>query len=286
QSIDFGAQQIETATNITCILLFRITDVAADGALSVELTVKRISGTLDGGPIWGGAIDFDTAPSAAGDKSKTDDDDGGGMRMPSASRVSSAFAELCGHAFTAKVDGGKLTEIDGVHQAIKAARKRAGKGTRYIGSLLNDGAIREIMSVAFVVLPKNPVAIGDGWEADPVDVIGAHYDSTRKIAFELTRADDVSAEMGLTGTIESFKIAKAEEDEDDEETKTRQMWASAKIRNGKVSGAVVYSRKDGWVLNSSLKGTMDIEMTDPRTGDGMKINVMTTANVERSKAVE
>src|SRR5262249_50450511 len=50
QSIDFGAQQIETATNITCILLFRITDVAADGALSVELTVKRISGTLDGGP--------------------------------------------------------------------------------------------------------------------------------------------------------------------------------------------------------------------------------------------
>src|SRR5580765_7441223 len=109
QSIDLGGQQIEFGLDVTHDLVFKITDVGADGVLSVEVTVKRIRGTFDGGPMMGGAIDFDTAPSPDGEKSKTDDDDGGGMGMPSAGRVNSALSELCGHAFTVKIDGGNLT---------------------------------------------------------------------------------------------------------------------------------------------------------------------------------
>src|SRR5262245_60903490 len=85
QSIDAGVQQFEIALDVTHDLLFKVTDVGADGALSVEVSVKRIRGTFE---MMGNTIDFDTAP-ADGDKGKKDDDDGGGM--PSGGRVSAAL---------------------------------------------------------------------------------------------------------------------------------------------------------------------------------------------------
>src|SRR5262245_4440207 len=106
QTIDLGSQQMEFALDVTHDLMFKITDVGADGVLSVDVTVKRIRGTFDGGPMMGGAIDFDTAPAADGDKSKKDDDDGGGMGMPSAGRVNAALGELCGSAYTVKFHDG------------------------------------------------------------------------------------------------------------------------------------------------------------------------------------
>jgi hypothetical protein len=290
QTIDLGAQQMEIALDVTHDLQFKIIDVGADGVLSVEVTVKRIRGTFDGGPMMGGAIDFDTAPPADGDKSKKDDDDGGGMGMPSAGRVSSALGELCNHQFTVKIDGGQLTEIAGVDKAVKAARKKAGAGAQMLGGLLNEGSMRLLASSAFVALPKNAVAVGDGWDADPVDVKGASIGTTRKIALKLAKADDNSAEINLTGTIESFKAgkkdpkaAKKDDDEDDEDAQARQMMADAKIKNGKISGNLAYSRKDGFVLNASVKFTMDIEMPNPMGGDDMKIGVKTTINVGRGK---
>jgi hypothetical protein len=159
-----------------------------------------------------------------------------------------------------------------------------------LGGLLNEGSLRQLASVAFVALPKNPVAVGDGWDADPVDVKGASVETTRKVALKLLKADDDSAEMNLTGTIESFKAgkkdpkaAKKDDDEGDEEAQTRQMMADAKIKNGKISGNAAYSRKDGWVLTARWGFTMDIEMPNPMGGDDMKIGVKTTMNVERSK---
>jgi hypothetical protein len=293
QTIDLGAQQIEIALDVTHDMLFKITDVGADGVLSVEVQIKRIRGTFDGGPMMGGAIDFDTAPAADGDKGKKDkddDDDGGGMGMPSAARVSAALVELCGGAFMVKFSGGQLTEIAGFEKSLKAARKKAGAGARILGGLLNEGSLRQLANGAFVALPKNTVAVGDGWDADPVDVKGASVETTRKVALKLEKADDDSAEMSLTGTIESFKAAKKDpksakkdDDEDDDDAQARQMMADAKIKNGKISGSVTYSRKDGWVLASNGKFSMDIEMPNPMGGDDMKIGVTTTMKVERSK---
>src|SRR5262245_47074463 len=220
QTIDLGAQQLEIALDVTHDLVFKITDVGADGVLSVEVQVKSIRGTFDGGPMMGGAIDFDTAP-AEGTGIK-DDDDGGGMGMPSAARVSAALRELCGSAFTVKFHDGSLTEIAGFDKALKAARKKAGAGARMLGGLLNEGSLRQLASAAFVSLPKTAVAVGDGWEAEPVDVKGASVETTRKIKLELAKADADSAEMNVTGTIESFKAPKkdpkgAKKDDDEDE---------------------------------------------------------------------
>src|SRR5262249_12261866 len=178
----------------------------------------------------------------------------------------------------------------GFDKALKAARKKAGAGARMLGGLLNEGSLRQLASAAFVSLPKTAVAVGDGWEAEPVDVKGASVETTRKIKLELAKADADSAEMNVTGTIESFKApkkdpkgAKKDDDEDEDEAQTRQMMADAKIKNGKISGSVTCSRKDGWVLNSSAKFSMDIEMPNPMGGDDMKIAVKTAMHVERSK---
>src|SRR5262249_22797419 len=79
------------------------------------------------------------------------------------------------------------------------------------------------------------------------------------------------------------KSAKKDDDEDDDEAQARQMMADAKIKNGKISGSVAYSRKDGWVLNSTGKFSMDIEMPNPIGGDDMKIVVKTMTHGGRSK---
>src|SRR5262249_32355787 len=146
---------------------------------------------------------------------------------PSAGRVSAALGELCGSAFTVKFNNGALTEIAGFEKALKAARKKAGAGARILGGLLNEGALRQLASAAIVALAKSAIAVGDAWEADPIDVKGASVETTRKITLKLEKADDNSAEMNLTGTIESFKAvkkdlkAKKDDDEDDDEAQAR-----------------------------------------------------------------
>ena len=284
-SIDAGMEQVEMAVDVTHDVQFKITDVAADGVLTVAVHVKRIRGSLD---IAGHELDFDTAP-ADGDKKKDDDGGGGGGGMPRAAQVSAALGELCSGPFTVKFHDGTLTEIAGVNKLLKAARKKAGNAAQLLTGLLNDGALRQIANTAFVSLPKGAVAVGEGWEAEPVDVKGASVETTRKVKLDLAKADDDSAEMNLTGTIESFKApkkdakaARKDDDEDDDEADVQRM-ADAKIKNGKISGKVAYSRKDGWVLNQSGKFSMDIEMPNAVTGDDMKIATKTAISVERSK---
>ena len=297
QSVDLGGQQMDMTQQITQDLVVRVTDTAADGSLVVAVEIQRIRGSFDN-PM-SGSLEFDTAPPADAKKPADakgggdDDDDGGGMGMPSAGTLRRTMSELC-KTFTAKVTAyGKVTEVTGIDEALKAARNKAGFAAMMLSGMLNEGAVKQLISAAFGPLPKEPVAVGGGWDADPLENKGGGGVSTsRQLTMKLAKADADTAEITVSGTISQLKDGDKKEgdkkdakdaDESESAAQARQTMADAKIEHGKIAGTVTVSRKDGFVLGSETKMSMDITAPNPMSGDDMQVAVTSVMTVERAK---
>ena len=292
QSVDMGGQQFDTGYDSSQEIAIKVVDVGADGTLSVEFEIKRIRGSFDN--PGGGTIEFDTAPAEKGKEHKDDNDDDGGMGMPSPAVLGGVFGEVVGKTFTAKVAGnGKVVELAGVDKAVEGALGKAGMAKMMLGGMLNESTFRNLLQSTFGPLPKEPVAVGATWDIDPVQTRGG-VPTTRKLQAKLSKAEDDAAEFQVTGTVTSAaddakggRGAGGKEGKEGEGAAKRgdddaNPMRSAKVDNGRIAGTVAVSRKDGFVVRSETKLTMDITMAGPMGGD-MKVAVTTTMTLERGK---
>jgi hypothetical protein len=205
--------------------------------------------------------------------------------MPSASTMRQAMAELAGKTFKATVAAnGKVTAIDGIDAMLKAAREKAGPmGGQMLAGVLSDGALKQLVASTFGPLPKEPVAVGGTWQGEEDPRGGEQLPMQRQVTLTLEKADATTAEIKMSGTINSApKKEEGAEAGNDETAEARRMMQEAKIENGKVAGTVVLSRQDGFVVRAESVVSMDVLAQGPM-GE-MAIAVKSTTTLERQDA--
>ena len=262
QTIDQGGQTFETTTTTTHTLHVSVLEVDDKGVMTVETEVVRIHGAMDLGPM--GEVEFDSAAPPS------EEDDDGGMGMPSPGAMAKQATKLAGKKFTAKVDNqGKVTSLDGVAELVKATRGTMGSGA-------SEGSLKQMVEGAFGMMPEKPVAVGGTWEHTQKDT--GRVSSNQKLTLTLAKADDASFEVTAVGTIEPPSL----KDEGDDKDPMAAMMKNMKIENGKIRGSQKVSRADGFLVESAQQMSMNIEMDGPM--GAFSIEVKQTTSTKRTTA--
>lgn len=276
QTIDMGGQQMESSTNTSRIVQVTVKDVDDKGHLIVESKIARVMGSMTM-PMGMGDFEFDSAAKA---------DDGGdeeGMAGMGA-MMKKAMMAGAGKSFTAKVSPlGKVVELlDGAAEIMKSS-----EGGMMGGSSMDEGALKQIVENAFGLLPEKPMAVGAKWEHKQKES-GGRMPMEHKVELTLAKADAETFEVTATGTVDKPADAKKDDKEetiegDEQQAMAREMMKSMKVKNGKMSGKMSVSRRDGFVVEATNTITMDVEMTAGPMGE-MQMAMKMSTSTKRSTA--
>ena len=77
------------------------------------------------------------------------------------------------------------------------------------------------------------------------------------------------------------KVAAATESEDPQARMIQQMMAGVDIKNGKSEGTMTLSRKDGQIVEQTVKTTMHMTMKGPGGAPPMEIDTVGTMTMTR-----
>lgn len=265
QNIDMGAQKMEMKNDITWTFSATFTEVPAEGLPVVEYEIAGIKGQLTL-PMMGD-VKFDSATPSEGDD------------------VAAAMTSVVGTRFKATVSpAGKVTLTDDAEEALAAARENAGgMASQMLMGVLNPGTIQHLADSAFGPLPEKPVAAGDAWEHGE-KAGGGRAPVASKLKMTLDKLNGDQAEISATGTIVAASPEAGGDDDKDqgeEAAMAREMMKDMKVEDGKISGKMVWSRKDGMAVSSSSDMTMTMTMPGPMGGD-MKIQQTQKVRTERT----
>jgi hypothetical protein len=316
QAIDLGGQQMDMGQNMTHHFTVMVATVAADGTCTVDLNISRIVGSMEM-PMMG-SIDFDTNPPAAGKDGKEakeeEPEDGGmgGMGLPSGASIRTALLSFVGKTFTAKMDPhGKVQEVTGVAEALEQAKSKGG-GSMMISNIMDKDAVLQLVEYAFGDLPKDDKAVGESWtgtetkkrkgmpmkslttmtlnkfdgEVAEVAIVGTIASASGPSKLDAAKPDAAKPDAAKPDAAKPENQTEGDDDDDDETDQARQVMENAKIENGKISGSMLISRKDGLVVRSETKTSMEITAPSPMGGGEMTISVTSTLLVERAKPGE
>ena len=296
QAIDLGGQQMDMGQAWSQDMSLTVIEVGADGVLTIEVNIARISGSFEL-PMMG-SVDFDSKPAAdekdgkKKEEEEEEDDPMGGMGMPNAAALNKAVRAMVGRTFTAIVDShGKVKKVDGIQKALEEAKSKSGGGAAMLSSMLSEDTVKQMVEAVFGELPKDAIAAGESWDGEVESDKGRNVPTARKTKLTLAKVDADKAEIAVAGTVDMLKPEtkkegdkpKAGEGEEDEAAQARQMMENAKIENGKITGTISVSRKDGFVLRSEIKMSMDIKAPSPMGGGDMNIGVTSTTTCERKQ---
>lgn len=295
QAIDLGGQQMDMGQAWSQEMALKILEVGADGVLTVEVNIAHISGSFEL-PMMG-SVDFDSKPAAdekdgkKKEEEEEEDDPMGGMGMPNAAALNKAVRAMVGRTFTATVDSqGKVKKVEGIQKALEEAKSKSGGGAAMLSSMLSEDTVKQMVEAVFGELPKGAIAAGESWDGDVESDKGRNVPTARKTKLTLAKVDADKAEIAVAGTVDMLKPEAKKDGEkpkagegEDEEAQARQMMENAKIENGKITGTISVSRKDGFVLRSEIKMSMDIKAPSPMGGGDMNIGVTSTTTCERKQ---
>jgi Family of unknown function (DUF6263) len=271
QNIDMGGQQMEMGNEVTRTLQLTVKDVDDKGNLVVETKVVRIKGAMSM-PMMGD-MEFDSAaPAEAGDE----DDGMGGMT----SGMTKAMMAGAGKSFTAVVSPfGKVLELK---DDAKALLEEAKGGP--MGQGLDEGALKQMVNGAFGDLPEKPTAVGAKWK-DTEQEQDARIPMKRDLEMMLATCDADQFEIKAAGTLTQTEAAAGVEGENEEAAQAREMMKSMKMKNGKTSGSLKVSRKDGFVVEASNIVSFDAEIAEGPMGE-MQMAIKVTTTTKRTTEAE
>jgi hypothetical protein len=280
QTIDAAGQEMETTTTLRRTIQLVVQDTDDKGNLVVECQIARIVGEM-AMPMGMGDIEFDSLDTPA----KDDDDDDGGMMGFSPGAMKKMLMKGAGKSFKAKVSPyGKVVElIDGAKEILASDSEDA------MGPGIDKSNLEELVESAFGNLPEKAMAVGSKWQH--VGKEGkAQMPMESKLELTLAKADDETFEITASGTIEKpaekadAKSDKKDDGDDDEAAEMKEMLKGMTMKNGKVTGNVKISRKDGFVIESTNNTNVDIEMETPMGSMSMAMKMVRT--IKRTTAAE
>ena len=273
QNIDMGGQQMESGNVVTRTLHVAVKDVDDKGNLVVETKIARVQGSATI-PMMGDT-EFDSASPAA----EGDEDDGmGGMTA----MIGKSMMAGAGKTFTAKVSPyGKVIELMADAKELLAGAEKGPMGAGF-----DEATMKQLVEGSFGKLPEKPTAVGAKW-ADNEQESGSRVPMKRNIEMALAKADAELFEITAAGTLAQLEQKDAAPAGDDEDGAMAEAMKSMKIKNGKANGTLKVSRTDGFVLESNMVVTMDVEMSAGPMGDmqmAMKITTSTKRSSEEAAA--
>lgn len=266
QNVDLGIQQMDMKSDVTWILSAKVLEVPAEGLPVVEFEIAAAKGSMDI-PMMGTET-FDTTTG-----------------KPESEGVGAAMAAVVGMKFKGTVAAnGKVVVTDDLSEKLADARDKGGSmGGQMLLGMLNEGGMQHLVDGIFGTLPDHAVAVGDSWDSAEKQTGKAPV--TNKLRLQLAKVTDDQIEITGTGTIEHTGATddKAEDDGDEQMAMAHEMMKSMKIENGKLSGKLIWSRKDGMAVLSSQDLSMDMTMPSPMGGD-VKIHQVQKLHLERTTA--
>ncbi|MCU0864908.1 MAG: DUF6263 family protein [Planctomycetes bacterium] len=273
QNIDMAGQQMEMGNNVSRTLQVTVKDVDDKGNLVVETKLVRIQGAMTM-PMMGD-VEFDSAAPAEGGE---DEDDGmGGMT----GQMTKAMVAGAGKTFTALVSpNGKVLELmDDAKELLKGSKGGA------MGAGLDEGALKQMVRGAFGDLPEKPTAVGAKWKDTDMEQDG-RMPMKRDLELALAACNDDQFEITSTGTLTQGDMKDdAGEAGDEQEAQAREMMKSMKLKNGKATGSLKVSRKDGFVVESNNVVSFDAEIADGPMGE-MQMSIKVTTSTKRTTEAE
>jgi hypothetical protein len=282
QNIDMGGQSMEMANTVHQTLAAKVLSADEKGT-KVEFEVCRTAGSMTV-PMMGD-IEFDSWTEKA-DKGAADEGDDFGM--PNMDAIGRMLTSAAGKKFVATVDArGEITSIDGIKEAVDAAKQKGGGMGRMMRGLVSEDSLRQVFAATVLRCSAEPVAVGGQWQLTEKPSAEMPLDNKVKATLEKVAADQVTVKIDGTVTKPTADAGKGEAKgekpagEDDEEAMRKEMMEKMEIKDGKVSGNITASRTDGFLIAGESVTSMTMTMPSPMGGGEMVVENKVTSNVKR-----
>ncbi|GAB4150131.1 MAG: hypothetical protein Fur0037_18570 [Planctomycetota bacterium] len=267
QDMDMGGRQMRVKTEVEWVFSATVLDVPAEDQPLIEFEIGAIKGDMDL-PMMG-EVAFDS-------RSDDDGDD-----------VAAAMKSLVGTKVRAEVaSNGKLTMKDDLEKVLGKAREEAGGMTgQLLMGVLNPAAVQRTLEGAFGRLPEQEVGVGESWQR--TEDAGSPSPVSNKTKLTLAKLDADNAEIAIDGTVEIGQLSDAQVEEtaggSESAAMARDMLKNMKIENAKVSGRMIWCRKDCMVKESHHEISMDLTVPSPMGGE-MQVHQVQKMTVARTTA--
>jgi len=248
QTFEVMGQEMESAQSTKRVLHLTVDDVDDKGNMTVSVLVARVFGTISNPNM--DDMEFDSTKETEA----PEDDPTGGMLV----NMLKSLQAGAGKKFTAKASpNGRMLELVDAKDIMKQGEDDGG---------LDEAQLKQMVEGAFGQLPEKPMAKGGKW---------AHEDGGRngrmptKTVAELTLSlvDADMFEIETSGKIEKVEPTAGEDDDNP----MAAMLKSIIISDGETTGKQKISRKDGFLIESRMEGTMEAEMSMQGMAVPMKI---------------
>lgn len=143
---------------------------------------------------------------------------------------------------------------------------------------VQDWELADLAETAFGCTPEESTAVGGSWDFQQSGTDAMRV--ARHGTMTLTDVDADTFGMQLSGKVKKGKIPiakpKKDADPDSAEEQIRRANESMEIKNGKLTGRQVLSRKDGLVVTSTSKATFDVDMNMANVNQQIAMTIETT----------
>jgi hypothetical protein len=284
QNIDMGGQSMEMSNTVHQTLAAKVLS-ADDKGVKVEFEVCRTAGSMTM-PMMGD-VEFDSW-TQKNDK-EASDEEGDDFGMPNMDAIGKMMTSAAGRKFVATVDArGEITAIDGVKEAVEAAKQKGGGMGRMMRGLVSEDSLRQVFAATLLRCPAEAVVVGGQWERS--EKRSADMPLDNKIKATLERVADDQVTLKIEGTVSKppdeagkgeAKGEKTEGETDEEASMRKEMMEKMTITDGSVTGSVTASRKDGFLLSGKSVTKMTMTMPSPMGGGEMTIESEVSNLVKR-----
>ncbi len=253
QTFEVMGQEMESAQSTKRVLHVTVDDVDDKGNLTVSVAIARVFGKISNPNM--DDMEFDSTKETEA----PEDDPTGGMMV----NMLKSLQAGAGKKFTAKASpNGRMLELVDAKEVMKKDEEAMG---------LDEAQLKQMVEGAFGRLPEKPTAKGGKWTYE--DGGGSGRMPTKTVSeLTLSQVDADMFEIEAAGKIEKVEPAGG----DDDDNPMAAMLKSMKITNGKATGKQKISRKDGFLIESRMEGSMEAEMSMQGMAVPMKINNTTT----------
>lgn len=235
---------------------FEVTDVAADGTATLDMSLLSVKITM---------VQGETPPSTYDSTKPADKQYEGSPRLRP---MIEPMGAMIGEHLTVVIDtAGNVRKVEGMSKVLEKMVGKMGtpnpNATRNLRATFNDEAMRGNLERYFKVLPEQAVKAGDEWSSmyeQPIPGFGGRMKSSS--AWKLESVDGGVAKMSSTVKVEGVPPKEGEE----------QAPAKTTITDGKGDGRVEFDNKAGQLVKSTLNLVLPLEisMSGPN-GQGMSI---------------
>lgn len=240
-----GEQVQKMSTNQTMDMLWKISDVNADGLAKMAQVVDRVQMSSSGGPA--GSMSFDSQSKAAVD--------------PRQKPIADAFSKIIGAEFQVSMrPSGKIDDVVVPETLVKALTNSGPTG-----SMLTEASLKEMMTQSAVSLPAEAISPGSTWEtSQQVDLNFGTMIVTSQLTY-------IGTENGIAKISTKPSIEVKPKDN---------AVVGLKLTKSEGQGVVQFDVEKGRIVKSDLKLKLDLAVTR----FGKTVNMTLNQNTDMSLA--